>query len=222
MELFTVVNDSSDTIKCNSNIFIKKMEYSSVLLEQFIDVIKHYYVKMVGESEDTDFNDRYSSSWTNIFPCNLENVVIKDDKVFGFIVSGLNQVNEKLIVLTFDNDHYNYYDGSCYSYIEKDYYLKKYDFDSIYLDIAVSHKVKKSYKIYKIIDGKEVLDTEGEQTFDLTAFDIKEENGNILIVKNDILFKYKDENSYIQENVKEYVLGVVSYREYFIYSLIKL
>ena len=216
MELFTVVEKNENANKVLGGYYIEKKKYSNKEVSKFIEVAKHYYVKVHTETESTDFNDRYSDSWDNYIGCNTLNLVIKEDEVYGFIASGLRKHDEDFVVLTFDKPKLTLIDGSVYSSVDKTYTLHKYNLPIEALDLVQKVTVTRRFKCYKLVDGVEKFDSEGATIFYLNAFDAVIEDDKVLGVKCcDKIFLTDDLSTHNQEYVEEHTLGVIKYRYYY-------
>lgn len=222
MELYTVT-ENINGFKTIDGLYIEKKKYSNKELKKFLQIAKHYYIFVETESNSTDFNDSYSDSWTNIYPCNKLNLVIKNDEVFGFVACGLDKLNDELIIVNFDKEHYHTYDGSCYSNISKDYYLKKYEFSDDVLNAAIKYKLKHEVTYYKVKDGQEIFDETFYNEIYFNAFDILILDNKTLVLKyKQLEFNLCDEKTFVQNVVEEEVLGVITYRKYQKYELVEI
>lgn len=223
MELYTVVEKNENATKVLGGIYLEKKEYPNKQVKKFIDVAKYYYVKIYTETESTDFNDRYSDSWTNYIGCNFLNVVIKDDEVYGFIANGLGRDNDDFVVLTFEKRELKLIDGSVYSSVDKTFTLCEYDLPEEALDLVQNIRITRSYKCFKLKDDKEKLDIEGSTTYFLNAFDCIISEGEVLGVKCcDRTFMLADETTFIQDYIEEKVHGSMKYRYYYHIELNKI
>lgn len=216
MELYTVVERNENAKKALGGIYILKKEYSNKEVNKFLEIAKHYYIHIHTETDSTDFNDRYSDSWDNYITCNYLNLVIKEDELFGFIAYGLGKYDEDVVILTFDKTELTLLDGSCYSSIDRTFKLKKYDLCEEVLDLVQTLRVTRKYKCYKLVDEKEVFDSEGSDTYFLNGFDFVVLDGKAKEVKCcGRSFELANLDTYKQEYVVENTHGVVKYRYYY-------
>ena len=208
MELYTVVEKNDNAIKAVGGIYIEKKKYKKSELKSYLEIAKHYYVKVRSVSDSTDFNDRYHDEWTNYLPCNHLNMVIKEDKLYGFIAYGLARFEEDVVILTFEKNELTLCDGSCYSSIDRTFTLNKYEFnEEIY---------------YKIKDGVEVDPNTGSATHYFMAFDvIVKDNKPVGLKTEKVLFDLLNPATFKQELVEEDVLGAQRYKNYYKYELVE-
>lgn len=183
MKLFTITNEENHEIVTYDNIYLRKAEYSRKECRAFIEEAKKYYFSYNVESESTDFNDRYSSSSIRYYQINLSNIVIKEDKFYGVIASGLGRFDNAYVICTFDKLSVNIYDGSCYSYVDKTYTLHKYDLPQEALDFVYKYKIVMDNKVYKFKNNEEILDSSQIISYYLCAGDVIMENGLPIGVK---------------------------------------
>lgn len=216
MQLYTVVENNDNATKTVDGIYVEKKNYSNKELVEFIEIAKYYYIHIHTETESTDFNDNYSDSWDNYINCNYLNLVIKDDKLYGFIASGLSTYNGDFVVLTFDKPELKLIDGSVYSSIDKTFKLKKYDLPEEALDLIQNVRITRSYKCFRVIKEEEKFDSEGTDSYFINGFDCVVEDGKVLCIKCcDRTFVLDDFTTYEQNYVVDSVVGVVKYRYYY-------
>ena len=185
MKLFTVASYDDYEIEVNNSLCLKKVDYSYEEYLSFIEEAKKYYYTIVIESESTDFNDRYSSSTTYYEQINRFNIVIKDNKFYGAVVWGLGKIHSEYVVCTLDRMNYNYYDGSCYSYIERTIDLRKYDLSVEALDFVQKYYILTNVKAFKVKKEGEKLDTDSNYKYYLTAHDVILEDGKAVGLKHE-------------------------------------
>lgn len=222
MQLYTVVSECDEnTIKAKGGIYIQKKEYSKKELAKYLEIAKHYYVKIHTETYETDFNDDYHDSWTNYIACNHLNMVIKDDELYGFVAYGLGRNEEDCVVLTFKNDTLRLYDGSDYSNIDREFYLLKYVFEEEVLDIPTKYKLVREATYYKIKNNEETDAETYISSYYFTCFDVVLEEGKPVALKTDkVVVNLNNPETFKQEFVEENVLGVQKYRIYYKYELV--
>ena len=177
MKLFTITSEENHEIVTFDDIYLRKAEYSKKECRAFIEEAKKYYFTYLVESEDTDFNDRYSSSSKYYYQINLSNIVIKEDKFYGVVVCGLDRFNSEYVICTFDQMEHEFHDGSCYSYVDKTYTMHKYDLPSESLDFVYKYKIIMDQRVCKFINNEDIFDSESQHTYYLTAYDVIMENG---------------------------------------------
>ena len=87
MKLYTYCDPKQSEIKIKNSGGCKKQEYSYSDYLRFIDEVKKYYIKMYHSWYETDMSDSDSGSKTNYFTVNYNNMIIKDGKLYGTLVS---------------------------------------------------------------------------------------------------------------------------------------
>ncbi len=173
MKLHTVATFSDHQIETYHHQYLKLVEYTDQQCQQLMQQAKYYYVKMDGERESTDFNDRYSDSWTSFFPITLENILVEDGKFVGAVVSG-TVTKRCYVICTLQSPKANWYDGSSYSYTNKDYFLMQYDLPTSALDFAQTYHVALESKEYKRGNGTKAdkLESTYNYVYPLMAWDV--------------------------------------------------
>ena len=221
MKLFTITNEENHEIVTFDDIYLRKAEYSKKECKAFIEEAKKYYFTYLVESEDTDFNDRYSSSTKYYYQINLSNIVIKEDKFYGVVVSGLGRFNREYIICTFDEKEINIYDGSCYSYVDKTYTLCEYNLPQEALDFVFKYKIVMHQRVCKFINNEDIFDSESETSYYITAYDVIMENGIA------VGLKYQG-HEYLLNNPESLIYNVTEeksydckYHYYYTYSLVE-
>ena len=185
MKLFTLTTSTDHEIVTYHKQYLKLVEYSDDLCQQFLQSAKYYYVKMHAESESTDFNDNYSDSWTNYYPITLQNILVANGNFAGAVVQGTGKYERSYVICTLDTPKAHWYDGSDYSSTSKDYFLLKYDLPECALDIAKDYVITQTSLQYKKGNGTKpdkLLETY-HYTHLLMAFDVLVENDVAVGVK---------------------------------------
>lgn len=219
MELFTIANENDYEIKSYNKVYLKKISYSEEECIKILNEAKNYFFTRKIESESTDFNDRYSSSTTYYEQINYSNLVVKDNKFNGVVANGLGRYDDFYMVCTLEKIEASWYDGSVYSYIEKTYKLRKYDFPEEALEFIHKYHIHLNLIAKKVVDDEEILDFENNVDYYLTAFDV------ILVDGVAVGLKYNDhefrldvpgsiENKYVE--VKYYAS---KFNYYYTYTL---
>ena len=223
MELYTVVEPNDNAVKAIGGIYIEKKEYSNKELKKYLEIAKHYYIHIYTETESTDFNDRYSDSWSKDIPCNYLNLVIKEDQLYGFIAYGLERLRE-IVILTFEKDSLRLFDGSDYSSIDREFTLKKYAFDEAVLDIPMKYKVTRTQTSYKVKNDELVEPPlEGRATYNLTCFDVVVSDGMPVGIKvGEVSFDLNNPETFVQEVISDDILGVQKYHNIYKYELVEI
>lgn len=185
MKLFTLTTSNDHEIVTYHKQYLKLVEYSDDLCQQFLQSAKYYYIKLHAESESTDFNDSYSDSWTNYYPITLQNILVANGNFVGAVVQGTGKYEHSYVICTLDTPKAHWYDGSDYSSTSKDYFLLKYDLPECALDIAKDYVITQTSLQYKKGNGTKpdkLLETY-HYTHLLMAFDVLVENDVAVGVK---------------------------------------
>ena len=179
MKLHTVATFSDHQIETYHHQYLKLVDYTEQQCQELMQQAKHYYVKLYGESESTDFNDRYSDCWTRFYPITLQNVLVEDGKFAGVVVYGTEKYDDCHIVCTLQEPKAHWYDGSDYSSISRDYFLMKYDLPICALDFAQTYHVALESKEYKRRNGTKAdkLENTYNYVYPLMAWDVIVQDG---------------------------------------------
>ena len=224
MHFYTVCTKKEGALALPNNLFVEKQDYDAARTRALMSYVKHFYIRIDVESEDTDFNDRYSHSSTRLVPCNAENLIVKDGEPYGFIAYGLERFERPFIVLTEENP--KAWDGehSGYSSLDRDFYLKRYECKEAVMELAARYRLVTVTKDYKIKDGHimKKSETVSERVKYFTAFDVENEDGAYVLKDERITYRVPDEENEIKETVEDRVLGVVPYRAYRTFRLEKI
>lgn len=206
MKLFTLATSTDYEIITYHKQYLKLVEYTDELCQQFLQSSKHYYIKLHGESESTDFNDNYSDSWTNYYPITLQNILVANGKFAGAVVCGTEKYAKNYIICTTDTPKAHWYDGSGYSSTSKDYFLLQYNLPESALDVAQNYYVAQTTLQYKKGNGTkpDKLTDTYNYTHLLTAFDVVVEDDVAIGVKLfDHIFLLADQSTWTKQVTKQ-------------------
>lgn len=206
MKLHTLATQQNHEIVTYHKQYLKLVEYTQADCQRLMDQAKHYYIKMHGESESTDFNDNYSDSWTNYYPITLQNILVANGNFVGAVVQGTGKYERSYVICTLDTTKAHWYDGSDYSSTSKDYFLLKYDLPECALDIAKDYVITQTSLQYQKGNGSkpDKLTDTCNYTHLLMAFDVLVENGVAIGVKKfDHTFLLADQSTWSQQLTKQ-------------------
>ena len=224
MLFYTVTPKKEGALALTKNLFVAKEEYFAAEAQAFLSYAKAFYIRIHTTSETTDFNDRYSDSWTQVIPCNAENLIVKEGAPFGFIACGLDKYKDTYIVLT--EAEPRAWDGknSGYSSLDRDFYLYRYEQSEEAVDIASRYRLVTTVRQYMLKDGRIMEKTEGKsgRTTYFTAFDVTEENGVFLLGTDKVTFRIPEEENEVKELCEDSRFGARDYRTYRTYRLEKI
>ncbi len=178
MKLHTLATKQNHEIVTYHKQYLKLVEYTQADCQRLMDQAKHYYIKMHAESESTDFNDRYSDSWTRLFPITLQNILVANGNFVGAVVQGTGKYQRNYVICTLNTPKAHWYDGSDYSSTSKDYFLLKYDLPECALDFAQAYHIAQVTQEYKkgANGNPDTLQKTYNYTHLLMAFDVIVQN----------------------------------------------
>lgn len=222
MVLYTVVTGDNYEAIANNNIRLRKIKYSKKQYQSILLEAMNYYYSRRIVSDETDLNDRYHDDVTYFEQINALNLVVKDDKFYGAIVSGLERFDGHFIVCTLDNMIIEDSEINGYNSIDRTYKILKYD-----LPLAAKEFVHKYYIIlksssYKVIDGKEVLHSECELNKYLLANSVILEDGvavGALYEEHEFILNKPETMEFTKMTVDRYG---ITYHNYTTYKLIEM
>ena len=203
MKLFTIASIDDYEIETENNIYLKKVRYLKEDCLRFLLEAKKYYYTSEMESESTDFNDRYSSSYFRYEYINFENIVIKDNKFYGVMVMGADRVSSLKIVCTLDKMKVNYYDGSSYSYINRNFEIIENKDSEEAIEFSYKYYINKNVKIYKILEGNEELESNTDYVNHLISSYVIIDSGK------PVGFKYEDREYRLNDDSKVYTYSEI-------------
>ena len=86
MKLYTLGSEKNSLIQCENNYFLHQEEFSIADYKKFMNQGKTYYVNLYHCWYETDMNDSSSDTSTANFTINHNNMIIKDNKLFGVLL----------------------------------------------------------------------------------------------------------------------------------------
>lgn len=216
MRLYTIASIDDYEIVTENGIYLKKVRYSKVDCLRFLIDAKKYYYTSAMESKSTDFNDRYSSSYLRYEHINFTNMVIKDNKFYGVMTMGASRYDTLKIVCTLDERKVNYYDGSCYSYIDRDFELIENTDSKEAIEFSYIYYINHNVKIYKLLEDTEVLESDNDNpNYLISRYVIMEEG-------KPVGFKYRDREYRLNDETREYTYSEIKqygYKFNYVYNI---
>ena len=87
MKLYTYCDEKNSEIKLSCSGGIKKEEYTYEEYLSYLEEAKKFYVHMLHYYYETDMSDYDEGRIYNDFSINYNNMIIKDNKLFGVLVN---------------------------------------------------------------------------------------------------------------------------------------
>jgi hypothetical protein len=154
--LYTVVTGDDYDIKTNNNTCLRKIKYSLKQYKSILLEAMNYYSKRI-VSDEIDLNDRYHDDVTYYNQINALNLVVKDDKFYGVVVSGLGRSDDYFIISTLDNMIVEDSKINGYNSIDCTYKILESNLPLVAKEFDYKYHITWHSESYKVIDGKEVL-----------------------------------------------------------------
>ena len=126
MKLYTVCKGNQSVFKLNLADGVKPEEYSEADYRRFMETVKKHYVSRRFYWYSTDMSDSDSGTIYDSYPINQTNMVIKDNKLFGVLVT-TRAMFPDYYFLDFKGAHAKAALGGGYSDLDYDWWIKEHD-----------------------------------------------------------------------------------------------
>ena len=105
MKLFTICDKSESKLNLNGDLGVKLMEYSYEDYLNFLNQSKKYFVYESHDWYETDMSDSDSGSRNRKFSINYNNMIVKDNELYGVLVK-TSQIFPSYYILTLKEKRY--------------------------------------------------------------------------------------------------------------------
>ena len=130
MKLYTICSKEESLIDLKSTQGVKFQEYSMKDYEFFIEIAKKYYIQRYFSWYETDMSDSDSGSITDYYPINYNNMVVKDNKLYGVLVKTRGSLAEYYL-LDFEKKQMSAALGGGYNDLDYDWCIKDNSFTNL-------------------------------------------------------------------------------------------
>ena len=221
MKLYTCCNESEANIKCINKVNLMLKDYSCQEYLEFMEEAKQYYIKEYHDWYQTDMSDSDSGSTTKYFTINQTNLVVKNGKFHGVLVSANDYFPKYFLVSFAQKRYYHDFDGG-YNSNSFEWTFEKYDLNESTLNFLSKYLLIVEKTSYEISESDKKLSSYNRLIVGFMPKQFIVENDKVVGFKyNELLFTLNKPESFIQKSEEIEKYPYETYQKYTIHSLIE-
>lgn len=149
MKLYTICDKENSLFDIKESYGVNLKDYSVKEYLNFMNDVKKLYIVRLFSWYETDMSDRDEGSIIDHYTINYNNVIIKDDKLFGVLVKTRGMF-PKYRVVKFETEHKELALGGGYNSLDYDWWIKEIESkDSHLIDALSKYVVVEEYFSYE-------------------------------------------------------------------------